>query len=64
MMLWLDEVVFRFSFKTGLYEQHDDGTKKILEFMMKKGIGLFVIAVLTSLSITGIIQYLQVSKTM
>ena len=34
--------------------------KQIVDFLMKKGIGLFVIAILTAFAMTGVIEYMQV----
>ena len=34
---------------------------KLFEVFMKKGVGFFIVAVLTSFSITGVIEYVQVS---
>ena len=47
-------------FEIGLYEGNDNGTNHILGLGLKMGIGIFVIALLNSFVLNGVIQYLQV----
>ena len=44
----------------GYHDRYSNETKQIHEFLLKKGIGLFVIALLTAFSMSGVIEYMQV----
>ena len=42
------------------YEEYGDSTKMFMELLIRKGIGLFVFALLTSFLIGAILHYIQV----
>ena len=44
----------------GFHEDYSDTTRKLLENVIRKGIGVFVLALLTSFLISAAIHYLQV----
>jgi len=43
----------------GYHENYSDQTRSFLEWLIRKSIGLFVVALLTSFLISAIIHYLQ-----
>lgn len=43
-------------------DQASHEAPKLFEEFMKKGVGFFIVAVLTSFSITGVIEYIQVNS--
>ena len=46
----------------GFDERHNDSVKFIIDFILKKGIGFLVLMLLTFLSMSGVIEYLQVGS--
>ena len=48
----------------GYHEYYSESTRDVIDVFIRKGIGLFVIALFTSFLITGAINYLQVSYLM
>ena len=46
----------------GFDERHSDSVKFIIDFILRKGIGFLLLMLLTSLSMAGTIEYIQVGS--
>ena len=60
---WLDSIgkILQIYLLSGVFENYHETTQRILDILIRKGIGMLVFALLNSFLVNSALQYLQVS---